>query len=221
MRRNFSRYSLYDFIEKVLKPAVGKVKFSEVHIHATWKPTIAQFRKDGGLRLVQGMWRFHTGTQKWSDIAQHATIDPDGYIWDGRSLLQPPASSTNYNDGDNDHIHPFMFEMIGDFDKGKEKLEGPQLLASVGLTRAVVDLFGSKPRFHREMDTKGKTCPGSGIDMAWFMKLVEGAKPKMKVEDAEKLIKILQAVYGIVPDKEIGRLADELRVASGQKPQNR
>lgn len=43
---------------------------------------------------------------------------------------------------------------------------------------------------------------------------------QMKAADANKIIEILKAVYGIVPDKEVGRLADELRKVSGQPTQN-
>lgn len=42
----------------------------------------------------------------------------------------------------------------------------------------------------------------------------------MTAEDANKIIGLLQAVYDIVPDKELGRLADELRKASNQPTQN-
>lgn len=45
-------------------------------------------------------------------------------------------------------------------------------------------------------------------------------KPKMDKEDANKIINLLKAVYGIVPDKEIGRLADQLRIVSGQNTEN-
>lgn len=43
---------------------------------------------------------------------------------------------------------------------------------------------------------------------------------KMSKEDADKVIELLKAVYGIVPDKEVGRLADELRKASNQPTEN-
>jgi lysozyme len=43
---------------------------------------------------------------------------------------------------------------------------------------------------------------------------------KMKAEDANKIIKLLQAAYAIAPSAEIGRLADELRKASNQPIQN-
>lgn len=55
-------------------------------------------------------------------------------------------------------------------------------------------------------------------------------KPRMNPEDANKIISIIQAHYGVVSTlegakvantlKEFGRLADEVRVASGQRARN-
>lgn len=225
VRKSFRRFTLTEYID-FLRPFVGRVVFDKIHVHGTWKPTIAQFRKDGGLKLVQSMWRFHTG-QGWGDIGQHATIDPDGYIWEGRSLLTMPCSATGYN-GSNP-VHPFMFEMIGNFDKGCELLAGPQLATAAGLCRAIMQLWNRGPdmiHLHREM-TNQKTCPGSGIDKGWFLEQVKTvkveppkeAKPKMSEEDAEKIIRFLQAAYNATEDKEARaeykRLANEVRKAAG------
>lgn len=232
MKRTFRRFTLAEFIEQVLKPMVGMVNFDELHIHGTDRPSIADFRRRPGEYYMYAMYRAHLG-RGFSDIAQHATIDPDGYIWDGRSLLQPPASATNYNDSDDDRVHPFMFEMIGQFDVGRENLEGAQLAAAAGLSRAVIDLFGSRPVLHREMTDK-KTCPGSSIKKDWFLAEIAKAriikvdpppevKPKMDPKDANKIITFLQAGYNATEDKEakaeFKRLANELRKASGQPTQ--
>lgn len=171
MTRPFKRYTLEEYVE-YLRTYVGRVKFPEVHVHGTWKPTIAMFRaKSDPSFYIEAMYRTHTQVNGWSDIAQHATIDPDGYVWSGRDLTVAPASATGYNDSDGDGVHPFMFEMIGNFNAGYERLEGAQYRTAVGLTRALVDLFGSKIVFHREM-TSLKTCPGSGIDKAEFVAAV-------------------------------------------------
>ena len=67
---------------------------------------------------------YHTQFNGWSDIAQHITISSNGDIWTGRSWNQPPASAAGNNG--NREIGPFMFEMIGDFDKGRDRFEGRQ-----------------------------------------------------------------------------------------------
>ncbi|QYR20553.1 peptidoglycan recognition protein family protein [Paenibacillus sp. sptzw28] len=225
-RKSFDRYTLEQYVE-LLGTFTGLVNFSQVHVHATWKPTIADYRTATDKeRIIQIMWRFHVMEMGWSDIAQHATVDPDGYIWTGRSLLQPPASSTGFNDADNDGVHPFMFEMIGNFDIGGEKLEAPQLDTAARLTRAILDLWNLLPsdiRFHREMQP-GKSCPGSTIGKSWFVNLVESKEAiKVKPEDANKIISTwLQPAYAAAKSaderREIHRLANELRKASGQRP---
>lgn len=175
MSKTFKRYTLQDFIHYILKPMVGKVRFPELHIHGTWKPTKADYRKRPGEHYMQAMYRAHRA-RGFTDIAQHATIDPDGFIWDGRPLVMPPASATGENDSDADGAHPFMFEMIGNFDAGQERLEGAQLASSVGLSKAVIELFEAVPHFHREYTDK-KTCPGSGISKEWLLNQIKEAQP--------------------------------------------
>ncbi|CAM3979399.1 peptidoglycan recognition protein family protein [Paenibacillus alkaliterrae] len=223
-RKNFRRFTFTEYID-YLRPFVSQVKFSQVHVHGTWKPTIADYRKaKDKMKIIQGMWRFHTVTNKWGDIAQHATIDPDGYIWEGRSLLEAPASSVGFNDPDHDRIHPFMFEMIGNFDIGAEKLEGSQLAAAVKLTNAILTMWKlphEQIKFHREMNP-GKTCPGSGINKSAFVQLVRDLPSmELSVDDANKVIENwLSPAWFAASTKaekdEIHRLANELRKASGQ-----
>ena len=59
-----------------------------------------------------------------------------------------------------------MVEMVGDFDKGKDKFEGPQKEVMLTLAR-FFDLQGKYIRFHRE--NAPKTCPGTSIDKNQFM----------------------------------------------------
>lgn len=227
--RIFKRYTLIEYIAYLIT-FVGRVRFSELHMHHTWVPAHSHWYKmKNKMDVITGMYRYHTDTRGFSDIAQHATIDPEGYIWAGRSLLMPPASATNYNDSDNDRIHPFMFEMIGDFDEGRDKLEGSQLATVNGLVNEIMLLWGSELKFHRDM-TNWKSCPGTGIDKAQFISQlmftpVKEEEHMLCVEDADKIIKLLGAVWQVTDtptatnegQNEVGRLANELRKASGQK----
>ena len=70
------------------------------------------------------MYLHHTENNGWQDIAQHITIAPDGTIWLGRNWNLPPASAAGHNG--NSHMGPFMFEIIGDFDRGRDPFEGEQ-----------------------------------------------------------------------------------------------
>lgn len=89
-----------------------------------------------GYSSIVGMWRYHTQTNRLSDIAQHVTIAPDGVIWTGRHWDLPPASATHHNG--NAAFGPFMFEIIGDFDEGRGRVPGSAAGCGVvgGLARA-------------------------------------------------------------------------------------
>jgi hypothetical protein len=150
-------------------------KIDAVHIHHTWRPNHAQWK---GLESVRAMWRYHTSPpNNWSDIGQHLTIGRDGDVWTGRNWNNPPASATGYNG--NAAAGPFMIEMNGDFDKGKDTLAGKQLEAVVSVVAAIVARFKLDPataiRFHREM-TDQKSCPGTGIDKKWLIGEVQKAR---------------------------------------------
>lgn len=156
----FVPLSLDEFRKLVDRFDFSARKITEVHMHHTWRPRQVDFK---GLASIVAMWQFHTQTNKWSDIAQHVTIDPQGVIWTGRSWKQPPASSGGRNG--TSRAGPFMFEMIGDFDKGKESLTGKQLEAVIGVITAIQKRNGLAPeslKFHNQLGSP-KTCPGSGI----------------------------------------------------------
>lgn len=148
-------------------------KITQVHVHHTWRPTKKQWQ---GLRHVVGMWRYHTKTKGWSDIAQHVTIAPDGGIWTGRNWNRPPVSSGRHNG--NSRRGPFMFETVGNFDTGEEVLEGEQLKSVVFVIAYIQHKFKlplSSMKFHRQLGSK-KTCPGSGISYDHLAKLVQEYK---------------------------------------------
>ncbi|MCC6443957.1 MAG: caspase family protein [Armatimonadetes bacterium] len=135
-------------------------KIDAVHMHHTWRPNHSQYK---GLASIEGMWQFHTQTNGWSDIAQHITIAPDGSVWTGRNWNQPPASASGHNG--NRTAGPFMFEMIGDFDIGRDRFEGSQKETALKVVALVQRKFGlpsESLRFHNQMSSK--TCPGSSID---------------------------------------------------------
>lgn len=161
MASRFKQLQLAEFIDLLNRfPFTRRV--NAVHMHHTWRPNRAQYR---GLASIEAMWRYHTQTNGWSDIAQHITIAPDGTIWTGRNWNQAPASASGHNG--NSLIGPFMFEMIGDFDRGKDPFDGAQRNTALHVVAHVLHHFGLPAQglhFHREMSTK--TCPGSGIDYA-------------------------------------------------------
>lgn len=108
MPKPFVKLSVDEF-EELVDSFTFTRAIDAVHMHHTWQPNHGQYR---GLPMINAMWKYHTQTNGWSDIAQHISIAPDGSIWTGRSWNQPPASAAGYNG--NSRKGPFMFEMIGD-----------------------------------------------------------------------------------------------------------
>ncbi len=147
---------------------------TEIHVHHTWRPNHSQYR---GLPTIQGMYNYHTGTNRWSDIAQHVSIGPDGSIWTGRAWSRSPASASGFNGP-----HVFMFETIGDFDTGKDPLTGDQLDAVLHVVASLQRHFSltdpESVKFHNQMS--GKTCPGSSIDRAGFLQQVAEKRAELE-----------------------------------------
>jgi hypothetical protein len=172
MRPNFVPLTLDQF-QLVVARYRFKRRITMVHVHHTWRPRKTDYR---GISTIQGMWRYHTQEKGWQDIAQHVTIAPDGTIWTGRSWDLPPVSSVGHNG--NSLAGPFMFEIIGDFDTGREKLEGAQRAAVAGVI-AAVQVANRLPaeafRFHRELGSP-KTCPGTGVQHDKLLAEVVGAR---------------------------------------------
>ncbi|ACK61847.1 TPA: N-acetylmuramoyl-L-alanine amidase [Bacillus cereus] len=157
-----------------------------IYVHHTWDPDHTKAKGQTLAKLNDDMRRFHTKTQGWDDIAQHFTIGVDGQVILGRNISSVPCSAKNYN-GTADN-HPAMYEMIGNFDKGADVLQGKQLESAV----AIAKYFAGRPngvKFHREGLINGqepKSCPGTGVDKTWFMNLVTG-KAKVSAFSAQSV----------------------------------
>lgn len=171
----FRQLTLVQF-SHLLQAATLSRTIVEVHIHHTWRPRRLDFR---GADTIAAMWRYHTETNGWSDIAQHLTVDPQGGLWTGRNWNMPPASSAGRNG--TSQAGPFMIEMVGDFDKGQDPFDGPQRDAVVETVALLLHRFGlttAAIKFHRDLGSP-KTCPGTGIDRAAFLALVRKALTRL------------------------------------------
>ena len=148
---------------------------TEVHLHHTWRPRQKDYDPNDGEPTILAIWRHHTQKRGFADIAQHVTVAPDGTVWLGRSFDRPPASAVGFNGSRK--LGPFMIEMIGDFDQGRETPTKEQMAATHLVIRAVqhrFDLDSSALRFHSEMSAK--TCPGETMDKARTISSVEDAE---------------------------------------------
>jgi hypothetical protein len=167
MPKPFIELSLDAFVE-MLELVHWTRRIDAVHLHHTFRPNHTQFAARPPIDAIEGMFRFHTTPQPsgrgFSDIAQHATLDPRGVLWTGRNWNTAPASATGFNG--NSVVGPFMIEMIGDFDSGKDPFDGEQRRVAIAAVAAIQKRFGLPPnaiRFHRQMSSK--TCPGTSIDL--------------------------------------------------------
>lgn len=179
----FKRLSLEQFSQLLARFPFTR-RINAVHMHHTWRPQRSDFR---GHETIVAMWRFHTQQQGWRDIAQHLTIDPEGWVWLGRNWNLPPVSASGHNG--NAQFGPFMFEMIGNFDRGCDPFYGAQREAALEVVAQVQARFGLPADslvFHNAMSTK--TCPGSSLDFAQILAEVEqrstarGRSPKRAQE---------------------------------------
>lgn len=151
-------------IDKLIKQ-LDKYTFKQLHIHHTWKPSHKDFDGKNHVALQQGMYNYHVNQLKWSDIGQHVTLMPDGWFVAGRDFFKSPASIKGWNTG------AFAVEMLGNFDEGQDCFEGKQKESMLKLTRYFIDRFGKESvKFHNEGPNVAKTCPGTSIDKASFMK---------------------------------------------------
>ena len=59
-----------------------------------------------------------------------------------------------------------MIEIVGDFDRGRDQLDGDQRQAVIDVVAAILDVRGlgtGDVFFHRDLGSP-KTCPGDGVD---------------------------------------------------------
>ena len=171
MPKPFVKLSLPDF-EQLLTTYPFTRVINAVHMHHTWKPRRSDFN---GVATIDAIYEFHTEKPPkgngWADIAEHVTIDPQGGIWTGRDWNTPPASNTGSNG--TSRLGPFMFEMIGNFDKTMDLFDGPQHDTVIPLIAAVQKRFNLPPeslKFHRQLDNNMKTsvrAAGSTMTQLW------------------------------------------------------
>ncbi|TKB24681.1 peptidase C14 [Desulfopila sp. IMCC35006] len=181
MAKPFYPLTLEEFINLLNRFRFTR-KIDAVHMHHTWRPNHSQYQ---GVKSIEGMWRYHTQENGWSDIAQHISIAPDGTIWTGRDWNAQPVSARGYN---GTRISgPFMFEIIGDFDRGCDPFAGAQRAAVLGVIASVQEKFGlplESLRFHNFM-TDQKTCPGNAIVYQDFLAEVQDARSALVAQAAE------------------------------------
>jgi hypothetical protein len=183
MPETIRRLTLAQFRLLLPHPAALARALTAVHVHHTWRPARDDFR---GRATIEAMRRFHLA-QGWIDIAQHLTVDPLGGLWTGRNWNLPPASARGHN-GTLD-AGPFMIEIVGNFDKGHDRFDGPQRDTAVDVVAWLLETWGLEPgdvKLHRELTGSQKSCPGSGFDRTTFEAKLAAARRTLRREAAAK-----------------------------------
>lgn len=174
MKRRFQRLSISQFEEYVRNYNFTR-KITEFHVHHTWKPDHTTLRKAKAYEtVIYSMYVYHTKERGWSDIGQNITIDDNGDVWLCRDFNKLPASIKGRNK------YGFACELIGNFDKGHDVLNGKQLDSLIRAIKVVQEVCGFRNDgiiFHREY-ANYKTCPGSSINKDWLLNLVDNYVPK-------------------------------------------
>jgi N-acetylmuramoyl-L-alanine amidase len=146
-----------------------------IDMHHTWYPNHASYE---GVASIERMDRFHRHERGFDCIAQHVSIAPDGAIWTGRNWNKTPAS-VGY--GMNEGV--FMFEVIGNFDHGQDRLEGVQLASVVTVIETVQARFQLPVQallFHHEVPQTAKTCPGTSVDKTELLRRVKSERQRAR-----------------------------------------
>jgi len=174
----FPKFTL-EQIKKYIQDLDIKRKIREFHLHHTFKPDINDWQRNPDGNYWQNViYRYHTGTNGWSDIGQHLTYTPDHYFYLGRDLEKDPASIKGRNEG------ALALEILGNFDV--EHLDGQSKYDIVEFTRFVMDYFNVDVVFHNEYSSK--TCPGKNIYKPYFMEWLEMAELEGKFYQIKKIV---------------------------------
>jgi hypothetical protein len=161
--RTYERLSIDDFEARV-RDFTWRRRITSFHLHHT-ADRVATWR---GLASVRSTWAGHKRRQM-VDLAMHALIDPDGYVWIGRDWNMMPASARGHNG--TQAAGPFMIECWGDFRNGCDEWAGPERESAERVCAAICAHAGLNPLdplsviAHKEIDKTA--CPGD-IDMDEF-----------------------------------------------------
>lgn len=149
--------SLREFTEEVQRFSWSR-RVWRLDIHHSVVPSIAGYE---GVQSIEDICQSDLDRRGFEDIAQHVSIAPDGVIWTGRDWNKTPASI-----GRRMNLGAFMIELIGNFDKGRDKLHGAQLASMLGAIDCVQRHFELPVQallFHRDVPQADDTSPGTGI----------------------------------------------------------
>ncbi len=140
--------------------------------HHTYLPNCSHFAGNNHFDRQQAMKNHHIVNNGWSDIGQHFTIFPDGFILTGRNLEMTPACIYGQNS------NSICIENFGNFDLNCDVMTIEQRDAIVTVTSALLAKFNLPADIHSVIyhhwfdlstgqrthsNRNKKSCPGSNF----------------------------------------------------------
>jgi hypothetical protein len=140
---------------------VGDRRICWVVLHHTGKPDHRDWKGDRSAEAVLRYWLMRTKQLGWQNpLGAHFIVSPEGVIYQPFSLAVP----VNANSDLQANRRSVSIEVVGDFNRGRDRLEGRQRHAVMGLIGGLLARLALAPEalmFHR--DYTATDCPGSSL----------------------------------------------------------
>jgi hypothetical protein len=157
------KLSSTQWLEYIASYQFGPVLPTQVVLHHTWRPTVAQWQ---GATSMRGMQRYFAGLG-WT-AAPHVFAAPDG-IWLFTPLREVGVHAGTGNGSFSKGWYTIGLEMVGDYDNARPSgAVWEHTLAILGGLSLRLNTPPAKLlKFHRDFSTK--TCPGKAVTPAWVI----------------------------------------------------
>lgn len=178
----------YEDIDELIKWLKDNLKrfVTEVHLHHCWKPDKSSYLNSNDKNaLIQKIFYYDTKVKGNTDFSYHLLITPDGRIWLNRDINSPPSSIKGRNG--TEQFGPISVAILGNFDVGKDKLEGVQKERLIVLLDVLMKMYHiNDEKLIFLSDSSPRTSPGNTINKCELLRLIWGdEKIDTNIKDIE------------------------------------
>lgn len=170
------QFMYYEDVNELIKWLKENLKrfITEIHLHHCWKPDKNTYNvSDDKNSLIQKIFYYDTKVKGNTDFSYHLLITPDGRIWLNRDINTPPSSIKGRNG--TEQFGPISIAILGNFDIGKDKLEGIQKERLVLLLNVLMTMYHiTDEKLVFLSDYSPRTSPGNSVYKAELLRLVWG-----------------------------------------------